>query len=92
MSDVPLSRVELERQDALMFRIEGEYLPELLPIFRKVAAKYQKRLNYYVDIQEGGEMSSRQGNLLLRYQELSDFWDSLVIRAERHIRIYGKCK
>lgn len=80
----------MEREEATMFRVDSKFMPELLPLIQRVAARYAKKAAHYEDIRDGGEMTARQENLLIKYQELNEDWDILATQAERHVLLYCK--
>lgn len=50
----------------------------LLPLFKKVQKKLESKYEKYKDIQDGGESTTRQQNLLYKYENEMEQLDSLL--------------
>ena len=62
----------------------------LLPFFQKIHKELQAKYEKYKDIQEGGEATERQQNLLFKYENEAEKIDNVLSSIKDIFKIRGK--
>ena len=86
MSYLAESRENYDRPWKWTLCLNAEDCRLLLPVMENRLKEAEKKYEKYYDIQYGGEATSQQQNLLMKYEEERDALDKIVTHAKNLIK------